>query len=175
MASAEQLINDAQFAFANVTPGSADEKKFRRQAQRYAMRIVSRYPTSTEATQARQILWQLGMLAAEPTRRENLVHNHLSDAEQSKITITTHSAEAHNIRSKRSAGTASLPNDYSWGMIWKKFAGISHEKKKVLLFGLFFISLIVAAFPFLALAIFIYLARPRLLQEHLYKSLDLFA
>ena len=59
MASADELIREAQYAFGNISFGSTDEKKFRARAAKYAKQIIRKYPVSIEASQARDILNQL--------------------------------------------------------------------------------------------------------------------
>ena len=61
MASAEHLLNEAHYAFANISYGESPTN--RRQAARaksLCRKIIRRYPTSTEAAVARAILTRLG-------------------------------------------------------------------------------------------------------------------
>jgi len=61
VASADELIREAQYAFRNISHGSTDKGKYRARAERYAKRIVRQYPASIEASQARNILDQLNV------------------------------------------------------------------------------------------------------------------
>lgn len=60
MASAEKLLNKAQFAFQNIGYGdSPDSRKHRRRAKSLSMKIVRKYPGTTEANIAHSILLRL--------------------------------------------------------------------------------------------------------------------
>ena len=56
MADADETIREAQYAFHNIGPGSADERKYRARAKKFAKRVIRKYPASIEASRARAIL-----------------------------------------------------------------------------------------------------------------------
>ena len=75
MASAEQLLNEAQYAFNSVGPGdNRSDRRSASRASRLARKIIRKYPMSSEAEEARSILRRLGEEAYMP--RVPLVHRH---------------------------------------------------------------------------------------------------
>lgn len=64
MASADELIREAQFALQNAGPGASDEHKNVARAKKYAMQVIRKYPRGLEAAQARNILAQLNVSIA---------------------------------------------------------------------------------------------------------------
>ncbi len=61
MASAEQLLNEAQYAFASISYGeSLDNKRHAARARSLCRKIIRRHPTGMEASEARAILRRLG-------------------------------------------------------------------------------------------------------------------
>ena len=68
MATAGELLREAQYALGNVSGSSTDSSKFESQAKKLARRVIRQYPASIEAGQARAILEQLGVLKAQPVR-----------------------------------------------------------------------------------------------------------
>lgn len=61
MASAEELMREAQYAFLNISFGDApDNRKNTARAMSFATKVLKKYPTTPEADVARSILWRLG-------------------------------------------------------------------------------------------------------------------
>jgi hypothetical protein len=61
MASAEQLLNEAQYAFANISFGeSLANARYAARAKSMCRRIIRSFPTTTEAQEAHAILRRLG-------------------------------------------------------------------------------------------------------------------
>ena len=61
MASAEHLLNEAHYAFANISYGeSRANKRNAARAKSLCRKIIRRFPDSTEASEARAILRRLG-------------------------------------------------------------------------------------------------------------------
>ena len=61
MASAEKLLNEAHYAFANISyDESLANKRHAARASSLSRKIIRRYPTSMEAAEARAILRRLG-------------------------------------------------------------------------------------------------------------------
>lgn len=80
MATAEQLLNEAQYAFANITFGeSLANARHAARAKSLSRKIIRRFPTTMEASEARAILRRLG---EEAYTSEMLVrHRHVTQAE----------------------------------------------------------------------------------------------
>ena len=77
MSSAEQLINEAHYAFANISFGeSVGNKRNRSRAGSLCRKILRKYPGTIEARQAHAILLRLG----DETYASNLAmqHRHVS-------------------------------------------------------------------------------------------------
>ncbi len=61
MASAEQLLNEAQYAFQSINSGeSQDNRRNASRAKSLCKKIIRKFPTSTEAVSAHGILKRLG-------------------------------------------------------------------------------------------------------------------
>jgi len=76
MASAEHLFNEAHYAFANISFGETPaNKRNAARAKSLFRKIIRRYPTSTEASEARAMLRRLGeesFVARMPDRHRNM-------------------------------------------------------------------------------------------------------
>ena len=80
MASAENLLHEAQYAFQSISFGDTREnRKNAARAKSLAMRIIRRFPASSEASGAHAILRRLGE-EAYSERFENS-HNHQPQSE----------------------------------------------------------------------------------------------
>ena len=80
MASAEKLLNEAQYALNGVGPGGTrDDRRNASRAKRLSRKIIRKYPTSTEAAQAHSILRRLGEEAFQS--QMPLVHRHAEHSE----------------------------------------------------------------------------------------------
>ena len=61
MASAEQLLNEAQYAFANISFGeSLANMRYAARAKLLCRKIIHKFPATTEASEAHAILRRLG-------------------------------------------------------------------------------------------------------------------
>ena len=77
MANAEQLLNEAQYAFQSITPGdSRDNRRNASRARSLCRKIIRKYATSTEAASALAILRRLG----DETYVSNLTARHRHSA-----------------------------------------------------------------------------------------------
>lgn len=75
MASAEKLLHDAQYAFHSISFGeSSANSRNRRRASRLARKIIRKFPTSPETSEAHAILRRLGEEAY--VSNLNRVHRH---------------------------------------------------------------------------------------------------
>ena len=80
MASAENLLHEAQYAFQGISFGdSRENRKNSARAKSLAMKIIRKYPASSEASGAHAILRRLGE-EAYSERFENS-HNHQPQSE----------------------------------------------------------------------------------------------
>lgn len=75
MASAEHLLNEAQYAFASISFGeSASNARHRARAKSLCRRIIRQYPTSMEASEARTVLKRLGEESFVPKMPDRYRH-----------------------------------------------------------------------------------------------------
>ncbi len=184
MPSVERLLNEAQFALGNISPGSTRETRYRKKTERLLRRIVQKYPATTEATQARSMQDQLRGIqrvtvrtplphTAHKPASSHRAHKTLSKQPSGQKSLSSDQVSkiANDIRaaSKRTFATSTAQ---SWGTLWQKYAALSYVKKKSLAFVLLFVFLIVAAMPFLLLGLIFYAAKPSLLRDHLHALLD---
>jgi len=158
VASAEELIREAQHALGNVSPGSADERKNSARAKKYAKRVIRKYPGSSEAIQAAAILGQLNesfeLAGSTPNLRvAEFLKNHASNHE--------------HFKAAPSAGAAGSANADSWVDFLRRFSRLPNKMKNYLALAAF-IALVFPGsfFVFAALAI-LYVVRPDLLKKHL--------
>jgi hypothetical protein len=80
MASAEQMLNQAQYAFANISFGeSLANARHAARAKSLARKIIRKFPATMEATEARAILRRLGEEAY--TSEMPIRHRHVTQAE----------------------------------------------------------------------------------------------
>lgn len=93
MASADELMREAQYAFQNISFGdSPDNRKNSARALSLATKVLRKYPSSPEATVARSILWRLGDEAYVKKFNEQHIH-----------AVTVEGAHAHSYAELRSA------------------------------------------------------------------------
>ena len=94
MASVEQLLNEAQYAFQRINSGeSKDNRRNTSRARSLCRKIIRKFPTSTEADSAHAILRRLGDEAYSSNLRsqhrhsaEHVPHDVRSPASQSRFT-----------------------------------------------------------------------------------------
>lgn len=159
MANLEYLINEAHFAWANITPGSTDEGKHTATAKRVAKRIVSIAPNSPEAIQAEAILRQLGVVHAVRVQTGPKHTNHLPDS--------PHSPRSHDFSAKKAA--TSLPFDSV--QLLDKYKSLPSGARTILHFAII-AALMFFTGPILVLAVGIFLLRPKLIKDQLKKAFE---
>ena len=80
MATAEQMLNEAQYAFANITFGeSFSNARHAARAKSLARKIIRKFPATMEASEARAILRRLGEEAY--TSEMPIRHRHVQQSE----------------------------------------------------------------------------------------------
>jgi hypothetical protein len=186
VASAEKLLLEAEFAFRNISPGSTDERKFTARAKRYASKLVRKYPGSSEAEQAHNILRHLGVGYSS-------VKSRLSTSRPaSRNPHADHTREAphrHELKTPKPSKRGSLVvgdskdrfqkernlSEDSWENIWRIFLGLSHTNKKILAFLLMFAFVVIGFTPFLLVFFLYYVAQPALIRSHAHKIVTYFA
>lgn len=154
MASAEELIQEAYFAYQNVSPGATDENRQRSRAKKFAMRILRQYPVSIEAEQARSILDGL-KVDDVPARFVN-----------------THT---HDTRSEKLAKLPEKPGheaaETEWKTLWQLFTRLPYLQKRILSFVLMFTVLFAVFTPFLWVFAFLLLVKRTAVKRLLHKVL----
>ncbi len=186
MASAEKLLLEAEFAFRNISPGSTDEKKFTARAKRYASKLVRKYPASSEAEQAHNILRHLGVgyssVKSRSSRRRpgsrsphadhtsEAPHRHeLKTPKQSTRDSGVVADARDRSRKKRNLG------EDSWENIGRIFLGLSPTNKKILAVLMMFAFVIIGFTPFLLVFFLYYAAQPAMIRSHAHKIVTYFA
>lgn len=85
MASAEQLLHEAQYAFQSISFGeSRANNRNRSRAMSLCKKIIRRYPATMEAAEAHAVLRRLGEEAYSSKMRKQ--HVHTSEAEHHQAT-----------------------------------------------------------------------------------------
>jgi hypothetical protein len=162
VADADETIREAQYAFHNISPGSADERKYRARAKKFAKQVIRKYPASIEASRARAILDALDASYDSPKsgapqgpRQEAITF--LKD----HSATTGHGANSTRTRSPQTLGTS------EWRTIMQRFSKLPNNKKKYLAIGLFFALVFPGGIFFLGGIAVLYALRPALLKKHL--------
>lgn len=93
MANAEQLLNEAQYAFQSVSYGeSRDNKRNASRAKSLCKKIIRKFPTSSYAAEAHAILRRLGEEAY--TSHLRVAHRHTTQAEHHTAPTAIRSAKS---------------------------------------------------------------------------------
>ena len=88
MATAEQMLNEAHYAFANITFGeSFANARNAARAKSLSRKIIRRFPTTMEAQEAHAILRRLGEEAY--TSKMPVRHLHKTGAEHHRVSAAT--------------------------------------------------------------------------------------
>lgn len=173
MSSADELIREAQYAFRNISHGSTDEKKYRARAEKYAKRVIRKYPTSIEASQARRILDQMNVLIdvrSQPNPPSPL--DAAADFERSHSSDSGHTRKTDGTPPRRDAQFQSTSVNEDWRDILRRFAALPRNKKNAI--GI--VAAIAIFFPggiLLISGLVIYYAlQTALLKKHLLRLLN---
>jgi len=133
VASAGELIREAQYAFRNISYGSTDVRKYKARAAKYAKRVIRKYPVSVEASQARRILDQLNVqiaiqpqpiVAPPPDAAANFEKSHSSSSGHTSGLSSTPPASGSRFRQSSDAE--------DWRGIIRRFIELPSNKKKML-------------------------------------------
>ncbi len=157
MASAEELIREAYFAFQNVSPGATDEGRQRALAKKFAMRILRQFPTSVEAEQARSILDSL-KVAHAPAR---FVKTHSHSTGKRALAMPTDKPG----QGSDEAGEA------EWKALWQRFGRLPYLQKRILVFVLMFVVLFAAFTPFVWVFAFLLVVKRTAVKQSLHRVL----
>lgn len=120
MATAEQILHEAHYAFHNISFGESKEnRRNHRRATSLCKKIIRKYPTSKEATEAHAILRRLGEEAY--TSQLSIVHRHPQpgaarksmSARPSKPLVKVQKPSSQRMTS---AGDGTVPLD--WRGLW---------------------------------------------------------
>lgn len=154
MASAEKLLNDAQYAFQSISSGeSPDNKRNASRATSLCKRIIRKFPTSTEASEAHAILRRLGEEAYRS--HLNVEHRHTTQAEH-------HAAPKPKANPQPLAGPAynddAVP--FNWTGLLAVIAATSNTVLAVIAFFMLLLFGIFGPFMFLALIALVLLTGP---------------
>jgi len=148
MASAEQLLNEAQYAFQSISSGqSPDNKRNASRATSLCKKIIRKFPTTSYAAEAHAILQRLGEEAY--TSHIAIEHRHTTQAEHHTApTLTTTLKATPNRQAMAPRHGDTVPFDWAGLM-----AVILVTSKTVLAVIAFFVVLLFGIFgPFMILA-----------------------
>lgn len=157
MASADELIREAEYAFRNISQGSTRARKYTAKAKKYAKRVVRQYPNSIEAAQARLILDRLEVsyesVKPVPTQQTTeFLQNHAS----------THEHFVKPVRARNDSVA-----DEEWRDILQRFLALAPFKKKILLAGAIFTFFVPGLiFVVLFAVVILFATRPDLLKKY---------
>lgn len=171
MASADELLREAQYALQNVGPGSTDEHKYTVRAKSYALQVVQKYPHSIEAAQAREVLAQLNVQIAKPTL-PTLTRRPLATPLRSSATERPLAGPAAQPKIDRFAARP-INTDNQWRAIFNRFIAVPSGKKK-LLFVVVLLFMVLVPFSLFVVAglLILYAFNLPLLKQHLLALLE---
>lgn len=184
MASAEQLLNEAQYAFHSIGVGeSRDHKRSASRATSLCRKIIRKFPASTEAQEAHAILRRLGEEAF--SSQLSIAHRHTTQAEHHTAPIAKPLARPKPLAMSRplamrkprislthNAETVSL----NWAGLLSVILGMPRIVLGVLVFFGFILFGIFGVFLFLPLIAFVLLTGPfrQVLNEKQRRDLNVF-
>lgn len=153
LASADELLREAQYALQNVSPGSTDEHKYSARAKSYALQVVQKYPHSSEASQAREILAQLkvpiGKPASPTVTRRVLAGPSQPSAVRKPLALAID-------REKINRFAARPTVDDQWRAILQRYMALPSGNKKVF-FGALLLLMVLVPFSIFVIAALIVL------------------
>ena len=150
MANAEQLLNQAQYAFQSISYGeSRDNQRNTSRATSLSKKIIRKFPTGSEAAEAHAILRRLGD-EAYPSK--------LSIAHRHTATATHHTAPTPTPLERPTGDVAAVP--FEWAGLWFLISKVPKTTLGVIAFvGVILLGLF-GAFLFLPLIAFVLLTGP---------------
>jgi len=156
MANAEQLLNDAQYAFQSISAaetGNNDRNASR--AKSLCNKIIRKYPASTEAVEAHALLKRLGVEAF--TSNLAIAHRHKPHAE-------SHRSQKPPQPSPRIIQETYTNDDQTVPLDWSGLLSVILATPKTVLGVIAFIAVVVfgifGVFIFVPLIAFVFLTGP---------------
>jgi len=173
VASADELIREAQYAFRNISHGSTKKKKYSARAEKYARRVIRKYPASIEASQARAILDQLNVrIDVRSPAGVSPQQSAAADFESSHSTASGHTGNVTGTPPTPGSRFRQANDDQDWRGLFRRFVELPGNKKKML--GI--IAAVAIFFPGGIFAvsglIIFYALQTALLKKHLNLLLD---
>ena len=156
MASAEQLLNEAQYAFQSISSGqSPDNKRNTSRASSLCKKIIRKFPTSSYAAEAHAILRRLG---------EEAYSSHLSVEHRHTTQAKHHTALTPMPKSKSKPLVSPTRHDemvpFDWAGLLAVILVTSKTVLAVIAFFVVFLFGIFGPFMFLAFIALIFLTGP---------------
>lgn len=115
MANAEQLLHEAQYAFQSISFGqSRDNARNRSRAKSLCRKIIRKYPSTMEASEAHAILRRLGEEAYSSAMKTQHVHTSQADHHKALVPqplMTDEPVPQPRFRSTESVGAEA----FDWG------------------------------------------------------------
>jgi len=174
VASADELIREAQYAFRNISYGSTDARKYKARAEKYARQIIRKYPASIEASQARQILAQMNLQIPVQSQPVAPPPNAAADFEKSHSADSGHTTNLNPRPTSLHAALQQSDVPEDWRDLIRRFMYLPPGKKKTIGIVIFFA--IVFFFPigiFIVSGLVIFYAlQTALLKKHLDQLLN---
>ena len=150
MANAEQLLNEAQYAFQSISFGeSRGNRRSASRARSLCKKIIRKFPASSEAVEAHAILRRLGD-EAYPSKL-SIAHRHTAPA-------THHTAPTPTPLERPTRDVAAV--SFDWAGLWFVISKVPKTTLGVIAFvGVILLGLF-GAFLFLPLIAFVLLTGP---------------
>ncbi|NOR36063.1 MAG: hypothetical protein GQ577_04885 [Woeseiaceae bacterium] len=156
MAGAEQLLNEAQYAFQSISSGqSPDNKRNASRASSLCKKIIRKFPTSSYAAEAHAILRRLG---------EEAYSSHLGVEHRHTTQAKHHTAPTPMPKSKSKPLVSSTRYDemvpFDWAALMAVILVTSKKILAVIAFFVLFLFSIFGPFMFLMFTGLMFLTRP---------------
>ena len=159
MASAEQLLNEAQYAFQSITAG--DSRENRRNAARaksLCQKIFRKYPGTTEAVVAHGIMMRLG--AEVPMPRVHESHNTDNTVTVTEVVSQDTSNSGYSTEPRVTPGSSQGGEALDWAGLIAVILGTSKAVLGIVAFVAFILFGFVGPFLFVPLLAIIFLSSP---------------
>ncbi|MGI9237799.1 MAG: hypothetical protein ACR2QZ_10410 [Woeseiaceae bacterium] len=152
MATAEQLLHEAHYAFHSISYGQTREnRRNAARAKSLCMKILRKYPTGMEADEAHAILRRLGEEAY--SSKLAVQHRHISQAAH-------HQPAEHAQHQRRAETSGNDVEPLNWGGLFASILMMPKIALAMIAFAAIFLFGFLGPFLFLPLLAFVLLSGP---------------
>ena len=154
MANAGELLREAQYAYQNVSHGdSPDNRKKTARAKSVARKIIRKFPTSSEADQARQILERLDPKSMVQSKKHETEHLFEQRDQHEQV-------DPHHGSTEGNTGKTERSTTRDWKKLLLRLTQIHSTSRNIILAALFLLVVYIPFAGFFIVAAIIFLLGP---------------